>query len=40
MPIASAPMKNISVTGMRYKMAIRLWSLVRSQEEIVWATLR
>ncbi len=27
-----APMKNMAVTGNRYRIAIRLWSLGKSQE--------
>ena len=32
-------MKNISVTGIRYRMAIRLWSVVNSQETTLWDAL-
>ena len=38
--IASPPMKNISVTGTRYRMAIRLWSVVNSHEAMLYEALR
>ena len=36
----NAPMKNIAVIGNKYRMAIRLWSLVSSHEATPRETLR